>query len=149
VKSAFGVEHNISKAQRKTLSERLPDRVPDSVAAVTPGTVVRTYEESPRKHRLKAAGTNLGAKVGGGVVGGVTAAAIAQPFLKKIPGSKAVLSAPKAIGGKTIMSGNAARHYSQAAVYGTGGSAGSTLAGSISYKKIRDKYRREGGRPRG
>jgi hypothetical protein len=147
VKSAFGVEHNISK--RKTVSERLPDRVPDSIAAVTPGTVVRTYEESPRKHRLKAAGTNLGSKVAGGVAGGVIAAAAAQPFLRKIPASKAVISTPKLLGGKALMTGSAARHYGQAAVYGTGGSAGSTLAGSISYKKIRDKYKGRGGRPRG
>lgn len=133
--SAFGVSHDISKADKR----RLPDRLPDSLAAVTPGTVTRAYDESPRPRKVKNASRNMGAKVAGGAVGSGIALAAATPFLRKVKGNKVLIKAPaKLAGGKPVaFTSGQAKPYLRAGALSLGGSAGSSVAGSTSYKKIR------------
>lgn len=82
--SAFGVDHgSISKADRKRRVG--PSTVPDSLAAIIPGSTVRSYEYSPPGKKLKNASRNFGAITAGGVAGGAVGAALAAPLIRKIP----------------------------------------------------------------
>jgi hypothetical protein len=144
--SAFGVDHgSISKADRKRRVG--PSTVPDSLAAIIPGSTVRAYEYSPPGKKLKNASRNFGAITAGGVAGGAVGAALAAPLIRKIPIKRQLLTAPKLLQPKGLrakpmtLEGSAARNYAQAGAWGVGSTAGSTLLGTKSYKKIRRENR--------
>ena len=163
--SAFGVDHgSISKADRERRVG--PPTVPDSLAAIIPGSTVRSYEYSPPGKKLKNASRNFGAITAGGITGGAVGAALAAPLIRRIP-VKRVVNAPKFLQGKggnklwgnskalipngvqpkglrakpIQVEGSALKNYAQAGAWGAGSTAGSTLLGTKSYRKIRNENR--------
>jgi hypothetical protein len=132
VPSAFGIEHGIAK-------RILPDRMPDSAAAVLPGTAVRTYDESPRKKKLKNATRNTAAKVGTGAAVGLGTAALVRAGLHKAPIKSYLVKLPK---GKSIPI-HPKRAPIGTVVGGTVGGGASSYAGQRSYKNIKAENRRK------
>ena len=130
--SAFGVyDYRLSK-------RILPDRMPDSAAAVLPGTAVRAYDESPRKKKVKNAARNTAVKAGTGAAVGLGAAGLIRLGIRrahipirtvKLPKGKAVPVDLKKIPTGTVVGGS------------IGGGA-SSYAGQKSYKNIKSENKK-------
>jgi len=129
--SPFGVEHPISK-------RIMPDRMPDSAAAVLPGTAVRTYDESPRKKKIKNTTRNVAAKVGTGAAVGLGTAAAVRAGIHKVPIKSYLVKLPK---GKKIPIHPKKAPIGTVVGSMTGGGSAS-YAGQKSYKNIKDENRR-------
>lgn len=129
--SAFGIDHGL-------VSKRiLPDRMPDSVAAVVPGTAVRAYDESPRKHKVRNAARNTAVKVGTGAAVGLGTAALVRGGLRKMPPMTKTLklgSKRKVVDFKRAPVGTV--------LGGMVGGGASSYAGQKSYKNIKAENRR-------
>lgn len=103
--SAFGIDHgNISKmgpdasdvhskknlnvVSRKVKRITTGDaKIPKAAYFVTPGSVIRAYDDS-RAHKVKAAGKQYVSAAGGGLAGTIAGGAAAAIAMKKVPGIK-------------------------------------------------------------
>ena len=129
--SPFGVDHGISK-------RILPDRMPDSAAAVLPGTAVRSYDESPRKRKVANAARNTATKVGTGAAVGLGAAGLIRLGVRRVPLKTRVIKLPK--GAKVALNLKSAPIGT--VVGGTFGGGAASYAGQKSYKNIKAENRR-------
>lgn len=128
--SAFGIEHGVSK-------RILPDRMPDAFAAVVPGTAARSYDESPRKKKVRNAARNTAVKVGTGTAVALGTAGAIRLGLNKAPGMKKAVK----FGSKRIVI-DAKRAPVGTVAGGMVGGGASSYAGQKSYKNIRAENRR-------
>ena len=135
--SPFGVDHGISK-------RILPDRMPDSAAAVLPGTAVRSYDESPRKRKVANAARNTTAKVGTGAAVGLGAAGLIRLGVRRVPLKTRVINlpkVPKVTKGKKVTV-DPKRAPVGTVVGGMFGGGAASYAGQKSYKNIKAENRR-------
>jgi len=126
-KSAFGIEKRI-----------LPDRMPDSAAAVLPGTAVRAYDESPRKKKVQNAARNTAVKVGTGTAVALGAAGLVRLGVRRAPIRVKNLKLPK---GKVVPI-DIKRAPIGTVVGGSVGGGASSYAGQKSYKNIKAENRK-------
>lgn len=128
--SAFGVDHGpISKkadGPRKT--------VPDWLSPVLPGSTVRAYDRSKR-HKMEAAGQNLGARAAGAAAGGLAGLGVAAVAGKKL---KPLREGVKHVSGGTL------RGWTQSTLSGAGATAGGGVAAGYHLEQVKRNKKRYG-----
>jgi len=125
--NAFGVEHVIAK--RKT--------VPDYLTPILPGSTVKAYDRSER-HKYRAAGGNLAARIGAGAAGGAVGLAAAGLAGRKLkPLKEGIKVAGHHISGGTL------RGWTASTLAGAGASAGGGVAAGAHLEHVKKdpKYR--------
>lgn len=135
MRSAFGVEHTISKKQ-----------VPDSIAPVLPSTTVLAYNNSQR-NKTDAAARNLGAKVAGTAVGIGGGYLAYRGGLRKIPALKS--DTVRRVGNRMVsLSAEKKQGYAASVATGAAGGVGGYIGSKTSLERIKrdKKYRYKKGR---
>lgn len=129
MRSAFGIEHGISKAEDPN------DKVDDVLTPVLPGSTVRAYDNS-RRNKRKAAAENFALKTAGSLAGaglGTLAAVKTKGRIKFLNTSFKNVSPHMKQG------------YYASLVGGAGGGVGGATAGNASLASIKNdpeyKYR--------
>jgi hypothetical protein len=112
--------------------------MPDSAAAILPGTAVRAYDESPRKKKVANAARNTAVKMGTGAAVGMGAAGLVRLGVRRVPIKTRTLKLPR---GKKVLI-DPKRAPVGTVVGGMFGGGAASYAGQKSYKNIKAENRR-------